>query len=62
MSRISTASDGGLEKEQGMSITGLRIALAVGGSTSGTEHLAELYPELRTPNGSNILMVFGLGD
>ena len=45
-----------------MSITGLRIALAVGGSTSGTEHLAELYPELRTPNGSNILMVFGLGD
>ena len=38
------------------------IAVAVGGTTAGTDHLANLYPELRTPNGSNILMVFRLGD
>ena len=38
------------------------IAVAVGGNTAGTDHLADLYPELRTPNGSNILMVFRLGD
>ena len=38
------------------------IAVAVGGTTGGTTHLASLYPELRAPNGSNILMVFALGD
>ncbi len=38
------------------------IAVAVGGTTGGTTHLARLYPELRAPNGSNILMVFALGD
>ena len=38
------------------------IAVAVGGGNSGTRHLAELYPELKAPNGSNILMVFALGD
>jgi alcohol dehydrogenase (cytochrome c) len=38
------------------------IAVAVGGGNPGTRHLAELYPELKSPNGSNILMVFALGD
>jgi alcohol dehydrogenase (cytochrome c) len=38
------------------------IAVAVGGRTPGTAHLAELYPELKSPSGSNILMVFGLGE
>jgi PQQ-dependent dehydrogenase (methanol/ethanol family) len=38
------------------------VAVAVGGRTPGTAHLAELYPELKSPSGSNILMVFSLGD
>jgi alcohol dehydrogenase (cytochrome c) len=38
------------------------IAIPVGGRTPGTAHLAELYPELKSPSGSNILMVFSLGD
>ena len=38
------------------------IAVGVGGSSPGVTHLARLYPELRAPNGSNILMVFALGD
>ena len=38
------------------------VAIAVGGGTSGQRHLAQLYPELKTPVGSNILMVFALGD
>ena len=38
------------------------IAVAVGGGTPGTQHLASLYPELKAPVGSNILMVFTLGD
>jgi alcohol dehydrogenase (cytochrome c) len=38
------------------------IAVAVGGGTSGQRHLAQLYPELRVPTGSNLLMVFTLGD
>jgi PQQ-dependent dehydrogenase (methanol/ethanol family) len=38
------------------------VAVAVGGSTSGSRSLAQLYPELKTPNGSNILMVFTLGE
>jgi alcohol dehydrogenase (cytochrome c) len=38
------------------------VAVAVGGDTPGTTQLAELYPELRSPNGSNLLMVFTLGE
>ena len=38
------------------------IAVAVGGNSQGTSHLARLYPELRVPNGGNVLMVFVLGD
>jgi len=38
------------------------VAVAVGGSTPGTRHMAQLYPELKTPAGSNILMVFTLGE
>jgi PQQ-dependent dehydrogenase (methanol/ethanol family) len=36
------------------------IAVAVGGNTPGTSHLAGLYPELKSPNGSNLMMVFAL--
>jgi alcohol dehydrogenase (cytochrome c) len=38
------------------------VAVAVGGGTSGQRHLARLYPELKSPNGSNLLMVFALGE
>jgi len=38
------------------------VAIAVGGGNPGTRHLAQLYPELKTTNGSNILMVFALGN
>ena len=38
------------------------LAIAVGGGTDGTQALARLYPELKSTNGSNILMVFSLGD
>ena len=38
------------------------VAVAVGGRTPGTAHLAELYPELVSPAGSNVLMVFALGE
>ncbi len=38
------------------------VAVAVGGGTSGQRHLAQLYPELKAPEGSNILMVFALGE
>jgi alcohol dehydrogenase (cytochrome c) len=38
------------------------VAVAVGGSTSGTEALATLYPEIPIQNGSNVLMVFALDD
>jgi len=38
------------------------IAVAVGGGTPGTRHLARLYPELKSNDGSNILMVFTLDD
>ena len=38
------------------------IAIAVGGRTSGSMHLAQLYPELKGTGGSNMLMVFALGD
>ncbi len=36
------------------------VAIAAGGGTTGTRHLAELYPELRAPEGNNVLMVFAL--
>jgi len=38
------------------------IAVAVGGQSDGTAHLARLYPELKVRSGSNILAVFSLGD
>ena len=38
------------------------IAVAVGGGNPGTRQLAQLYPELKNINGSNILMVFSLGN
>jgi alcohol dehydrogenase (cytochrome c) len=34
------------------------VAVAVGGKTTGTNHMAGLYPELKVPGGSNVLMVF----
>ncbi len=37
------------------------VAVAVGGSTTGQRHMASLYPELKGPVGSNILMVFEVG-
>jgi len=36
------------------------IAVTVGGGSAGTRHLATLYPELKNPTGSTILMVFSL--
>lgn len=36
------------------------IAVTLGGGTSGQRHLARLYPELKVPNGNNLLMVFAL--
>lgn len=38
------------------------IAVAVGGGTPGSRHLAELYPELKPTAESNTLMVFALGE
>ncbi|MDA2933518.1 PQQ-binding-like beta-propeller repeat protein [Acidobacteria bacterium AH-259-D05] len=38
------------------------VAVAVGGRTSGQRHMGQLYPELKAPVGSNVLMVFALGD
>jgi alcohol dehydrogenase (cytochrome c) len=38
------------------------IAVTIGGGTAGQRHLAQLYPELKAPVGSNVLMVFTLGD
>ena len=38
------------------------VAVAVGGGTTGQRHLARLYPELKVPVGSNLLMVFALGE
>ena len=38
------------------------VAVAVGGDTAGTRHLAGLYPELNVPDGTNVLMVFALED
>jgi alcohol dehydrogenase (cytochrome c) len=38
------------------------IAVGVGGDTSGQRNLNQLYPELKSPSGSNVLMVFTLGE
>lgn len=38
------------------------VAVAVGGNTAGTRHLARLYPELDAPGEANVLMVFALED
>ena len=38
------------------------IAVAVGGGTPGTRHMAELSPELKPTVSSNVLMVFALGN
>lgn len=37
------------------------VAVAAGSATSGQRDLARLYPELKSPTGSNVLMVFDLG-
>ncbi len=36
------------------------VAVVAGGGTSGTRHLAKLYPELEVQHGSNMLFVFAL--
>ena len=36
------------------------VAVAVGGGTPGQRNLGQLYPEVKSPIGSNILMVFAL--
>jgi alcohol dehydrogenase (cytochrome c) len=36
------------------------IAVAVGGGTPGQRNLTQLYPEVKSPVGSNVLMVFTL--
>ena len=38
------------------------IAIGVGSGTAGQRDLARLYPELKTPGGNNVLMVFALGE
>ena len=38
------------------------VAVAVGGGTAGQRDLARLYPDLKAPNGSNVLMVFALAE
>jgi len=38
------------------------VAVGAGGTSAGQRHLAQLYPELRSPAGSNVLMVFTLGE
>jgi alcohol dehydrogenase (cytochrome c) len=38
------------------------VAVGVGGGTAGQRHMSQLYPELKSPTGSNILMVFELGE
>ena len=38
------------------------VAVGAGEGTGGQRHLGELYPELKAPGGSNILMVFALGN
>ncbi len=38
------------------------VAVGAGSGTGGQRHIGQLYPELRPPEGSNILMVFALGE
>ena len=38
------------------------VAVGAGEGTGGQRHIAQLYPELKAPAGSNILMVFALGE
>ena len=38
------------------------VAIGAGEGTVGQRHIGQLYPELKAPEGSNILMVFALGD
>jgi len=38
------------------------VAVGAGEGTGGQRHIAQLYPELKAPEGSNILMVFALGE
>ncbi len=38
------------------------VAIGAGEGTSGQRLIGQLYPELRAPEGSNILMVFALGN
>jgi alcohol dehydrogenase (cytochrome c) len=38
------------------------VAVAVGGGTPGQRHFNELYPELKAPPSSNLLMVYALGE
>ena len=38
------------------------VAVAVGGGTTGQRHIGQLYPELKAAGGSNVLMVFALGE
>jgi alcohol dehydrogenase (cytochrome c) len=38
------------------------VAIGAGEGTGGQRHIGQLYPELKSPRGSNILMVFALAD
>jgi alcohol dehydrogenase (cytochrome c) len=38
------------------------VAVAVGGGSAGNKHLAGMYPELKSRDGSPVLMVFSLGN
>jgi alcohol dehydrogenase (cytochrome c) len=38
------------------------IAVTVGGGGIGTRTMADLYPELKSANGSNVIVVFALGE
>ncbi len=38
------------------------VAVGAGSGTGGQRHIGQLYPELRSPRGSNILMVFALSE
>ncbi len=38
------------------------VAIGAGEGTGGQRHIGQLYPELKAPRGSNILMVFALGE
>ena len=38
------------------------VAVSAGGGSVGQRHLAQLYPDVKASTGSNVLMVFALGD